>query len=117
MENKRFFNQFEQNIDNFVGETNSGEVLVEPEKCLTIREIAERFAMGYDISEYRNSLDVGDELENDDIDNIPNPSYDADFADFHDYSMHLDNVIKDASESVEKVDKPDNVDKVEEPTE
>lgn len=97
MEKKRFKNQYEQDIANFVGEENSGEVLVEPEKCLSIREIAERFAQGYDISEYRNTLDSGEELDDDDIDNIPNPQYDADFADFHSYSEHLSEVINDSS--------------------
>ena len=64
-------------------EINSGEIRVEKEVCPSVREIAERFAKGYDVSEYyRNNYD-GTLLNDDDVDSIPNPQYDAEFQDFY----------------------------------
>lgn len=108
---KRYEFENEQDFFNFAGEVNSGEVIVEPEKCLTIKEIAERFASGYDISEFRNILDAGEELEDDEIDNIPNPQYDAEFSDFEEYSKHLSEVLESSSKEKEDKDVKEDVPK------
>lgn len=64
-------------------EINSGEIMVEKEVCPSVREIAERFASGYDISEHIRNVDSGDFYNDDDIDNISNPQYDAEFQDYY----------------------------------
>lgn len=66
-----------------VPEINSGVIVVEKEVCPSVREIAERFAKGYDISEHIRNTDSGERYDDDAIDEIPNPQYDAEFDDFY----------------------------------
>lgn len=109
-------NQLTYDFNKFAGEQNSGELIVEPEKCLTIREIAEQFASGYDITPLKGNLDEGLEYNDDDIDNIPNPQYDTEFDDIADYLRRSEQSEERSEErSEEKSEKQPNTDeKVEE---
>lgn len=82
-------------------EINSGEYVLREEKTLSIREIVEKFAQGYDIGEYRSSLHEGDYLNDDDIDNIDNPDIDPDISDIFNAQRDLEERINKTTPLVE----------------